>query len=238
MTDPELLMNLGLLSLSYLYIFAIILVTGKITGRLPKNLSRKFLHIMIGNFIFVIPLFTYRTFPLNFPLFVAAPFILLTFLVSPSSPLKSLTNRMSGLADVTSGGHGYGLVLYAVSYTLLALVFSPQPYILAAGIIPLAYGDAAASLVGQKFGRHIYSIFGKKSIEGSIAMFTVCFLGLSASFLFFSYFYTLPLVPFVLSALGIAALATTLEAVTPKGLDNLVVPLCSAVVFLLLLGGV
>jgi len=145
---------------------------------------------------------------------------------------------MAGLADVTSGGHNYGLVLYAVSYTILALVFSPQPYILAAGIIPLAYGDAAASLVGQKFGRHTYSIFGKKSIEGSIAMFIVCFVGLSVSFLFFSYFYTLPAVPFVLSALVVAGLATALEAITPKGLDNIVVPLCSAVVFLLLLGGI
>jgi phytol kinase len=238
LADPELLMNLGLLCLSYLYIIAIILVTGKINGRLPKNLCRKFLHIMIGNFIFVIPLFTYRTFPLDFPLFVAAPFILLTFLVSPASPLKGLTSKMSGLADVTSGGHNYGLVLYAISYTILALVFSSQPYILAAGIIPLAYGDAAASLVGQKYGRHTYSISGKKSIEGSIAMFTVCFVGLSASFLFFSYFYTLPAVSFVLSALGVATLATAIEAITPKGLDNLVVPLCSAVAFLLFLGGI
>jgi len=236
--DPEILMNLGLLCLSYIYIVAVILVTGKISRRLPKNFSRKFLHIMIGNFIFVIPLFTYRTFPLDFPFFVAAPFILLTFLVSPASPLKGLTNRMSGLADVTAGGHNYGLVLYAVSYTILALFFSPQPYLLAAGIIPLAYGDAAASLVGQKFGRHTYSIFGKKSIEGSIAMFIVCFVGLSASFLFFSYFYPLPAVRFVLSALGISVLAAALEAITPKGLDNLVVPLCSAVVFMLLLGGV
>jgi phytol kinase len=238
MANSELLINLGLLCICYLYIVIIILITGKINGHFPANLCRKFLHIMIGNFIFIIPLFTYKTLPLNFPLFVAAPFILLTFLVSPASPLKSLTNKMAGLADVTTGGHNYGLVLYAVSYTILALIFSAQPYILAAGIIPLAYGDASASLVGEKFGRHKSRIFKRKSFEGSVAMFDVCFVGLSASYFFFNYFHPLPLAPFVLSAFGVAAVATALEAISPKGLDNLVVPLCSAAIFLLLLGGV
>jgi dolichol kinase len=236
LAGPELLFNLGLLALCYLYIVAIIVVTGKIKDRLPKNLSRKFLHIMIGNFIFVIPLFTFTIFPLNFPFFVAAPFILLTFLVSPASPLKAVITKMSGLANVTIGGHSYGLVFYAISYTVLAFIFSSQPYILAAGIIPLAYGDAAASLVGQKFGRHTYNVFGTKSIEGSVAMFFVCFAGLSASFLFFSNFTTLSTYPFFLSALAVAALASLLEAITPKGLDNLIVPLCSAVLFFVLLG--
>jgi len=238
MANSELLINLGLLCICYLYIVIIILITGKINGRFPANLCRKFLHIMIGNFIFIIPLFTYKTLPLNFPLFVAAPFILLTFLVSPASPLKGLTNKMAGLADVTTGGHNYGLVLYAVSYTILALVFSAQPYILAAGIIPLAYGDASASLVGEKFGRHKSRLFRRKSFEGSLAMFGVCFVGLSASYFFFNYFHPLPLAPFVLSAFVVAAVATALEAISPKGFDNLVVPLCSAVIFLLLLGGV
>jgi phytol kinase len=237
LADPQLLFNVGLLGLCYLYIVAIIVATGIINGRLPRNFSRKFLHIMIGNFIFIIPFFTYIVFPLNFPFFVAAPFILLTFLVSPASPLKGLTNKMSGLADVTSGGHNYGLVLYAVSYTVLALAFSAQPYVLAAGIIPLAYGDAAAFLVGSKFGRHKYGVLGKKSFEGSAAMFIVCFIGLSASFFFFSHFTALPVVTFILGSLGVAILATALEAITPKGLDNLFVPICSALLFMLLLGG-
>ena len=70
-----------LLGLCYLYIVSVIVITGKISHRLPKTLARKFLHIMIGNFIFVIPFFTFNTFPVSFPFFVAAPFILLTLLV-------------------------------------------------------------------------------------------------------------------------------------------------------------
>jgi phytol kinase len=238
MAAPEVLMNLGLLFFCYFYIIAVIAVTGKINYRLPKSLSRKFLHIMIGNLIFIIPFFSYKAFPANFPFFVAAPFILLTFLVSPSSPIKSLTNKLSGLADVTSVGHGLGLVFYAASYTILALLFSAKPYVIAAGIIPMAFGDAAASLVGQKSGRHQYNIFARKSFEGSIAMFVVSFLSLVFSLLFFSYLYPLSILNFVVAAVGVAVVATACEALTPKGLDNLTVPLVSAIVFLLVLGGI
>jgi dolichol kinase len=227
-----------LLVLCYLYIVSVIVITGKISHRMPKTLARKFLHIMIGNFIFVIPLFTLNTFPLNFPFFVAAPFVFLTLLVSPLSPVKSIRLRMSGLVDVTGGGHPFGLVLYAVSYTLLALFFSDKPYILAAGIIPLAYGDAAASLVGQKFGKHQYNVLGRKSLEGSVGMFIVCFLMLVTGYLFFGYPYALSKLNFVVAAFAVAVVATVFEAITPKGLDNLTVPLGSSIIFLLLIGGI
>jgi dolichol kinase len=191
---------------------------------------------MIGNFIFIIPFFTLATLPLNFPLFVASPFILLTFLFSPLSPVD-LSQKISGLAEITGGGHKYGLVLYAISYSILALFFSTKPYIISAGILPMAYGDAAASLIGQKFGRHKYNIFGTKSLEGSGAMFTVCICGLMACLLFFSHLYPISISTFALASLGAAAVATVCEALTPKGFDNLTVPLLSAIVFLLLIGG-
>ena len=215
----------------------IILVTNKIKDRVSTNFSRKFLHIMIGNFIFVIPFFTLRSFPLSFPFFVAAPFILVTFLFSPLSPVD-LSSRVSGLAEVTGGGHKFGLVLYAVSYSFLALFFSTEPYVLAAGILPMAYGDAAASLVGQKLGRHKYNVFGAKSLEGSMAMFLTCLFGLLALMLFFVYLYPISIFDFAVASLGAAVVATACEALTPRGFDNLTVPLCSAVVFLLLIGGV
>lgn len=212
-------------------------MTSKVKDRVSANFSRKFLHIMIGNFIFVIPFFTLRTFPLSFPFFVAAPFILVTFLFSPLSPVD-LSSRVSGLAEVTGGGHKYGLVLYAISYSFLALFFSTQPYVLAAGILPMAYGDAAASLVGQRLGRHKYNIFGAKSFEGSLAMFSVCLFGLLGCLLFFSYLYPISIFDFAVASLGVAAVATACEALTPMGFDNLTVPLCGVAVFLLLIGGV
>jgi phytol kinase len=230
--------NLILLFTCYGYVLVVILATGKIGNVLSKNASRKFLHIMIGNLPFAIVFFSYNAFPLNFPFFVAAPFILLTFLVSPYSPVKSISKRMPKLTELTEGGHHLGLVLYAVSYTILAFFFSARPYIIAAGILPMAYGDAAASLVGEKIGRRQYRIFAKKSIEGSIAMFTISFAGLLAGLLFFSEFYSLPLLTSVIAALAVAIEATISEALTPKGFDNITVPLISALLFALLIGGV
>jgi len=236
--SPELAFNLTLLGICYLYIIVTIIITGKIKDRLPKNISRKFLHMMIGNFIWIIPFFTYNTFPLNFPFFVAAPFILLTFLVSPGTPFKGLIRKLSSLGDVTFGGHTYGLVFYSISYTSLAALSSDKPWIIAAGIIPLAYGDAAASIIGQKWGRHQFDVCAKKSVEGSLTMFSVCFIVLAASSMFFGYLYPLSAMSFIVASLGAALVATLCEALTPRGLDNIAVPLLSAVTFLLIMGGI
>jgi phytol kinase len=236
--NTEAATNLALLVACYGYILAVIFSTGKIANHHSKNTSRKFLHIMIGNLPFVIVFFSYNTFPLNFPFFVAAPFILLTFLVTPYSPVKSISKKMSGLTEVTEGGHNLGLVFYAISYTILAFCFSAKPYIIAAGILPLAYGDAAASLVGVKYGKKQFKIFAKKSLEGSAAMFLITFASLVIGFLFFSQFYALSFTASVAALFLVAIIATLIEAITPKGFDNITVPLISALLFGFLIGGI
>jgi phytol kinase len=102
----------------------------------------------------------------------------------------------------------------------------------------MAFGDAAASLVGQKMGRHQFNIFSKKSIEGTTAMFTITFVSVTLSLLLFSYLCPFSTSTLLLASLGVAALATATEVLTPKGLDNLTVPLISALAFLLLIGGI
>lgn len=236
-SSTEIVTNSALLMLCYLYIIAIIIISTKCGERFPTNLKRKFLHIMIGNFVYIIPFFTLTTFPANFPFYVASPFILLTLLASPYSPIN-LKNKITGLSDLTSGGHQFGLVFYAISYTVLAFFFSAKPYVIIAGILPMAFGDAAASIVGQKIGRHQFTIFSKKSIKGTAAMFTITFVSVTLSLLLFSYLCPFSTYTLLLASLGVATIATILEALTPKGLDNLTVPLISALVFLLLIGGI
>ena len=172
-----------------------IFLSGRVTRFFGLSLksSRKFLHMMIGNLPFLIPLFSLNSFPLNFPFFVAAPFILLTFLVSPYSHILRLNEKLKGLSGITEEGHPFALVYYAISYTLLALFFSKTPYVIAAGILPMAYGDSLASLIGERFGRRRYHVFAEKSLEGSLAMLVVSFLSLEFSLLFFSTLYSLPL---------------------------------------------
>jgi len=232
------LANSALLVACYAYVLLIIAASGRLDSffGVSRKLARKFLHMMIGNLPFLIPFFTFNSFPMNFPFFVAAPFVLVTFLATPYSPMKGLSRKLSGLSGITEQGHQLGLVFYAVSYTILAFFFAAKPYVIAAGILPMAYGDASASMVGEKYGRRRYHILADKSLVGSTAMFVVSFLSLSVGLLFFHIFYSFALPRLLLAALGASFVATAAEGLTPLGFDNVTVPLLSALAFLLLSG--
>ena len=237
----ELSVNIVLLVVCYAYILICIVLSGK-ASRLfgfSGKFSRKLLHVLIGNLPLLIPFFTLNVFPMNFPFLVAAPFIVVTFLASPYSPIRKLNERFSSLTGITEEGHHLGLVYYAISYTVLALFFASKPYVIAAGILPMAYGDAFAAIVGEKYGRTRYRTFTKKSFEGSTAMFLVSFLSLEVSLLYFSALLSsLPPSGLTIVAVGVALVVTLVEAVSPRGFDNITVPISGALVFLLLNGGV
>jgi phytol kinase len=101
----------------------------------------------------------------------------------------------------------------------------------------MAYGDASAALVGEKYGRRRYRVFAKKSLEGSTAMFIVSFVSLAVSLVFFSFLYPIPLFGSILAALAVALVAVLAETFSPLGLDNLTVPLLGALTFFVLTGG-
>jgi dolichol kinase len=69
-------------------------------------------------------------------------------------------------------------------------------------------------------------------------MFTITLVSVMFSLLLFSYLCPFSTFTLLLASLGVAASATVLEALTPKGLDNLTVPLISTLIFLLLIGGI
>ena len=212
---------IGLL-LVYAYVAILILISEKILKSYP-NLSRKFLHIMVGNILFILPLFTSRE---VITFLAAAPFILLTFLISPYSPLK-IKNRMS------ASGHGFGLVYYSISWTILAFFFYNQPWIIAVGIAAMSYGDGMAALIGEWFGKRKYNISGDtKSIEGSLAMFLVLIVSLG---IVLAYYHILPSSYLVIVA--VALVATVFEGITPKGLDNLSTCFSAVVTYLILTMG-
>jgi dolichol kinase len=197
--------------------------------RLPTGASRKFLHIMIGNLVFIIPFFTIAV----FPVMVAAPFIIVTLLASPISPAMSLGKKMKGLADITDQGHELGLVYYAVSYTCLALLFPMKPYVVGVGIIPMAYGDGMASIIGKRFGKIKYKVAAEKSLEGSAAMFLFSLVGLFISIAYFSVFYPFAVFSKTAAILAAVLVATVIEGVSPMGFDNLTIPALSVLIFLI-----
>ena len=199
----------------YVYVAILLLISEKVLKKHPF-ISRKFLHIMVGNIFFMLPLFEHA-WVMSF--IAAAPFILLTFLFSPYSPLKTV-------ATTSAAGHGLGLVYYSISWTILAYIFFDKPWVISIGIVAMSYGDGFASLMGNIYGKHIYKIFqDTKSIEGSIAMFVFTIVMGSVALAYYGQKINLPVIA------GVAFVATIVEAITPKGADNLTVSLASALLY-------
>lgn len=191
----------------YGYVAILLLISEKILNKYPK-FSRKFLHIMVGNILFILPLFN-TWWVMTF--LAAAPFIPLTYIMSPYSPIKSVKDKIS------ESGHGLGLVYYAISWTILAFLFFDKPWIIAVGIAAMSYGDGIASLIGQKYGKRKYNVFGdNKSYEGSAAMFLTLIITLGIVLIYYG---VLPSNIWII--IIIAFVATVLEGITPKGLDNI-----------------
>ena len=116
-----------------------------------------------------------------------------------------------------SGERLAGLVCYPLSILTLVVLMEhgllSSPAVVS-GTLAMGLGDGAAALVGTRFGRHR---IGGKTLEGSFAMMIL-------SFIIFIMFGDASIPAAVVSAL----LAAGVEAFTPRGLDNITVPLVSA----------
>jgi phytol kinase len=90
-------------------------------------------------------------------------------------------------------------------------------------LLVLTLADAVAAVLGSIYVKVSYQgIGGSKSVEGSVAFFTVAFFAVHVPLLLFS---QLSRPQTLLVALDIALVVTLLEAVSCRGLDNLVIPL-------------
>ena len=198
--------------LVYIYVAILLIISEKLLDAYPE-FSRKFLHIMVGNIAFLLPVFATK----EIMAFVAAaPFIPLTFLMSPYTPIKSIRGKTS------AAGHGMGLVYYVITWTIFAYLFFDNMVIIAIGILAMSYGDGFASVIGLKYGKKKYNVFGdEKSYMGSAAMFILTLITMIVAALFYQIDITLN---YLFILIGLAGIAAIVEGITPKGLDNLSVP--------------
>ncbi|MBO7518606.1 MAG: phosphatidate cytidylyltransferase [Methanobrevibacter sp.] len=212
----------------YLYVVVIFLLAEKVLKSRPE-VSRKFVHIMVGNMIFAMPFFSDPSILLWF---ITLPITIALFFLTEYSPI-TIHN------SVTESGHALGLFFYAGIWSLLLLIFpiliDPNLlWIVALAIVPLVYGDGFAALVGGKWGRIKYRIFeGEKTVAGSLAMLSVTAVLSVFVWVFYTAMgYTLPELNFWY-ILIISAIATLAEAISYGGIDNLTVPSVTAILYYL-----
>jgi dolichol kinase len=116
-----------------------------------------------------------------------------------------------------------GCSFFAVGNSM-AIMLARRPAVAVTALMYLTLGDTAAALVGVAFGAHPINISEtkKKSIEGSLAMFAVCFTSCSIMLA------DVTLVEYV--AVFSALVATLVELYAPCGVnDNLAIPVLSVV---------
>jgi phytol kinase len=218
----------------YLYVGLVILLAAK--WKLIRNakMHRKFIHIMVGNIVFIWWVFD-SSYVMAF--LAAAPFIPLLILASPHSSVKKLKQSFIGTA--TGEGHDYGLVYYAISWTFLAFFLFDHRMIASIAIVSMAYGDGMGGLIGKRFGKH--RILGMKTLEGTVAVFLATAISSLTVILFYQYLSSsgllftssIVLTAALVMSLVLGGIVAIVELITPGAIDNLVIPMGVAGILLL-----
>ncbi len=87
---------------------------------------------------------------------------------------RALTGFFGGLARPEESDKYSGIIHTTIGVLIVMAAFGNRPAVVAAAIYCVAFGDAAAALVGKAIGRH--KIRTGKSLEGTLACFTACVL--------------------------------------------------------------
>lgn len=226
--------TIGLLGV-YAYVAVVILLASRLGFVKRAGAQRKFVHIMVGNVVFIWWVFES---PYVMALLAAAPFIPLLLLASSRSPIKKV--RDSFIGKTTGESHDLGLVYYAISWMLLAFFLFDNRLVASIAIVGMSYGDGIGGLVGKAIGKR--RILGKKTLEGTLAVLVATVLATLVVVAFYgmltaSGLYQGPTtqlsVALALSSI-VGAFVAIVELITPGQYDNLTIPLGTAALLILL----
>jgi len=204
--------------------FASLLLSLKIVS---PEISRKLIHIGVSNW-WILAMFTME----HTLTAVIGPlsFILINYL--------SYKLRLFPAMEDDAPHENLGTIYFPVSLLVLVLLSYAGPMPLAAGaagILVMGYGDGCAALIGKHFGKIRLSFRAfrtRKTILGTTTMLSISYLVIVVTALFLSPAGTTPTGanPWIW-ALPVAAAAAIVELFTPRGLDNITVPILTALLY-------
>ena len=203
-------------ALILLYIFSIFLISiiyKKFTED-NKEALRKIIHIGMGP---LIPIAQYLQIDQKSALTFTAIISILIF-------LNYSYKFFPSIEDVDR--KSFGTLFYCISLFILIFFFwEKDPYALMAGFFIMTFGDGLAGLVGKNLKSKNWIFFKqKKSLFGTATMFLTSLLVVCSLAYIQKY-------NFNINLLMIAFIATTLEQFSVIGIDNLLVPIASAIYF-------
>ena len=199
-------------------------------AKVPAEVFRKTLHMILLGSIFVL---TYAFETWRAAAAAALGFACLVY------PLLALGERLPGYSKLlTERRRGEIKRSLIVVFGMFAALISVcwgwlgEKYLVIASVLAWGLGDAAAALVGKRFGRHALLgrlVEGRKSGEGTLAMFAVSFLTVMAVLLASSAMAWYSYAP--ISA-ATAAVCAVVELYTRGGMDTLTCPFAAAAVLI------
>eukprot|EP00558_Chaetoceros_sp_UNC1202_P009485 CAMPEP_0197247862 /NCGR_PEP_ID=MMETSP1429-20130617/32522_1 /TAXON_ID=49237 /ORGANISM="Chaetoceros sp., Strain UNC1202" /LENGTH=258 /DNA_ID=CAMNT_0042708895 /DNA_START=17 /DNA_END=793 /DNA_ORIENTATION=+ len=185
------------------------------------DITRKFIHVGAGCWILFWPLFDVNHW--SWRLNILVPTVMSIKLFFKGAILKDPDD--ADVRTMSRGGSPAELLYGPLQFTLFMMWVGTQKFMTVEGAILVAglgVGDGVAPLVGKYYGRlkYRFPLGGQKSMEGS---FFGVFLGTAGGTMFFIKMLALPMLSHE-NVVKIAAIATIVEATSPEGFDNVVIP--------------
>ena len=216
--------------LIYFVVCASAAIVLRVCTKVDDELFRKILHtILLGSlFVWTVKFPNWWSTAVSAVIFAVLVYPILWFAERFKGYSKLVTERKSG--ELKSS-------LLIVFFMFAAVVticwgFLGDKMLALASIYAWGFGDAAAALVGKRFGKHKIggkTIAAKKSYEGTFSMFLVSFVSVFVILMLRGGLAWYEV--FVISA-ATAAVSAAVELYTPNGLDTITCPMAAMVVLI------
>jgi phytol kinase len=210
MMNPEVWWRIAAFGALYAALFGAMELV-RVRWRPEGETTRKVAHVLGGCIALLLPVAFESRWPV---LLLAAGFTVVLAITARLGQLDSI----HGVSRRTVGA-----ILFPAGIAMAFLLAGnelPQ-YVIA--ILALTFGDTAAAVVGGTWGRHRFVVWGTvRSIEGSVAALCTCAVIAGSVQASGGEMASVPLV-----ALLVGTVVAAVEAVSPRGTDNLTIPIAA-----------
>jgi len=223
--------DIGLVVLVYIIVFLIIAVSEYCRRRLNLGplTTRHTIHLLAGMTLFFLPFFSDWYYPFLIPVGIGAVTAIALMFKKQSFITASMVDEKE-----YSRAHAFGPVYYIISIGVLVALAWSFRHIVMASIMIMAWGDGGAATFAPLLRRRHRYPNSDKTVEGSIIMFILSYLGalLAYTFSIQSGILSVDMLTVAYACLVGALVGTIVEAVTVgpiKPFDNFTVPFSSAI---------
>lgn len=214
----------------YFVVAASIAIACRFFIKIPDELFRKILHcILLGSLLaFVFGFQTWWLSAVTAIVFAVVVYPILAFFEKFRAYSQVTTERKKGELKTSL------LLVFGMFAAVIAICWGwlGDRYLVLTSIYAWGFGDAAAALVGKRFGKHkihLKFVDGKKSMEGSGAMFLTSFISVLVVLICRD---GVGIGGCVIVSLLTALVSTLAELYSKDGMDTVICPMSAMVVLL------